>query len=340
MRILIIGAGGFGSNWWNHLPQRPEMEVVGLVDPVSAALEQAGAALKVPAARHFSNIEDALEKVEADLALHNTPPKHRPAHLPLLFDRGIHVLAAKPLTETLGEAKTVIKLAQEKGCTLAVNQQLRYGPVPRALQKFLQEGAVGKIDNITFDFHQRRGWTDRLKDVPSPMLVESSVHHFDFIRSVVGANPSQIFAEAWHPEDLEVQGETAAWVIFRMENGCRINYRGSRSGRTDLDASLNIGWYGIWRIEGTQGVIYGSEKDGFRINGEQFLSPQEATTNAGVNDLCGVLLDDVVQNIEAGETPETCGADNLWTMATCAAAFSSYQRETWVDVPALIEAAE
>ncbi|MBM3237757.1 hypothetical protein FJZ31_15825 [Candidatus Poribacteria bacterium] len=161
MRILIIGAGGFGSNWWNLLPQRHEIEVVGLVDPVASVLEQAGKALKVSAEKHFSSIEEALEKMEADLDLHNTPPKHRPAHLLLLFERGIHVLAAKPLTETLGEAKQVTKLFFKK-------------------EKF-------------------GGWSDRLKDVPSPMLVESSVHHFDFIRSVVGANPVRIFAEAWHP---------------------------------------------------------------------------------------------------------------------------------------------
>jgi len=340
MRILIVGSGGFGRNWWNLLPQRPEHQVVGLVDPVPSALEGAGKALNVPDELHFDNLEAALEHVEADIALHNTPPKHRPAHLPMLFEKHIHVLAAKPLTETLAEAKTVIKKAQESGCVVAANQQLRYGPVPRTLRKLLREGAVGKMDNITFDFHQRRGWTDRLKDVPSPMLVESSVHHFDFIRSVVDANPTWIFSESWHPESLDVKGETATWVIMRMENGVRINYRGSRSGRTDLDASLNTDWYGIWRIEGDKGVIYGSGREGFRLNGEQFLAPSEATANSGVNVLAGVLFDDVCKKIQAGETPETSGADNLWTMATCAAAYESYHREAWVDVPKLIEEAK
>ncbi len=340
MRILIVGSGGFGRNWWNLLPQRPEHQVVGLVDPVPSTLEDAGKALNVPEELHFESLKTALEQIEADIAIHNTPPKHRPAHLPMLFEKGIHVLAAKPLTETLADAKVVINLAYEKGCLLAVNQQLRYGPVPRALGRLLREGAVGKIDNITFDFHQRRGWTDRLKDAPSPMLVESSVHHFDFIRSVVDANPIKIFSESWHPESLDVKGETAAWVIMRMENGARISYRGSRSGRTDLDASLNTDWYGVWRIEGDKGVIYGSGKEGFRLNGEQFLSPEESTANSGVNFLSGILLDDVCKKSEAGQVPETSGADNLWTMATCIAAYESYHREAWVDVQKLIEEAE
>ncbi|MBM3237756.1 hypothetical protein FJZ31_15820 [Candidatus Poribacteria bacterium] len=60
---------------------------------------------------------------------------------------------------------------------------------------------------------------------------------------------------------------------------------------------------------------------------------------SSINNRQSTILD-VVKKIEAGETPETCGADNLWTMATCAAAFLSYHREAWVDVPALIEEAK
>lgn len=216
MRVLIVGVGGFGQNWWTLLPERPWVEVAGLVDPVPDALDKGGEALRVPASRRFIHLADALDSVEADLALHNTPPKLRAEHARLILPRGLHLLTAKPLAETLTDAREIITLAKAHNRTLAVNQQLRYGPVPRTLGRMLRDGAVGQIDHLDFEFHQRRTYTDRLKDVPSPLLVESSVHHFDFLRSVADCEPERVFTDAWNPVWTGAKGETSASTILRM----------------------------------------------------------------------------------------------------------------------------
>lgn len=330
IRVLIVGVGGFGQNWWTLLPERPWVEVAGLVDPVQEALDKGGDALRVPASRRFTDLAAALGSVTADLAVHNTPPRLRAEHARLILPHGLHLLTAKPLAETLADARQIISLAKTHRRTLAVNQQLRYGPVPRTLGRMLRDGAVGQIDHLDFEFHQRRTYTDRLKDVPSPLLIESSVHHFDFLRSVAGCEPERVFCDAWNPAWTGATGETSATTILKMTGGFRINYRASRAGRADLDPSLSIGWYGRWFVEGTEGVIRGSEKEGYFLNGQMMLSPEAAVKDAGVHPLIGVLFDDVCCAIQEGRTPETSGEDNLWTMATCQAAYESYHQERWV----------
>lgn len=332
MRVLIVGVGGFGRNWWTLLPERPWVEVTGLVDPAPEALEQGGAALKVPENRRFADLAEALETVEADLTIQNTPPKLRLEHARQILPRGMDLLTAKPLTETLEDAREIIRLAGQHGRTVAVNQQLRYGPVPRTLGRLIRDGAIGEVDHIDFAFFQKREWKDRLKDVPSPLLVESSVHHFDFLRSVVGCEAERVFTDAWTSSWTGAKGETSANVILHMTDGFRINYRASRSAQTDLDPEIGIGWYGRWFAEGTNGVIRGSEKEGYFLNGKMVLSPEEATKDAGVYPLIGVLFDDVCRAIQQGRPPETSGEDNVWTMATCQAAFASYHRKQWIEM--------
>lgn len=336
MRILIVGVGGFGTTWWNHLPKRPWVEVVGLVDPSQEALEKGGDALDVPASRRFADLDAALASVTADLAIQNTPPKLRLGHARKLLPAGFNMLTAKPLAETLDDAREMIQLASQHGRVLAVNQQLRYGPIPRLLGRLLREGALGAVDHIDFTFHQRRSWTDRLTEVPSPLFVESSVHHFDFLRSICGCEANRIFSDAWTPSWTHARGETTGSVILRMANGSRINYRASRAARTDLDPAINVGWYGQWLIEGTEGVIRGDENQGLFLNGKLILSGEDSSREAGVHPLIGVLFDDVCRSIQEGQTPETSGADNFWTMATCQAAFESYHREQWVEMSTLM----
>ncbi|MBM3264643.1 MAG: Gfo/Idh/MocA family oxidoreductase [candidate division Zixibacteria bacterium] len=336
LRVLLVGVGGFGHNWWTLLPPRPHIHVTGLVDPSVEALEAGGEALGVPPRLRFTDLRTALETVEADLAIQNTPPHLRLEHARLLLPRGMHLLTAKPLTETLAEAAEIIGLARTHGRMVVVNQQLRYGPIPRLLRRVLAEGAVGTIDHIDFTFHQRRSWTDRLKDVPSPLFVESSVHHFDFLRSIAGCEPDRVFADAWASAWTGARGETTGTAILKMSRGFRINYRASRSARADLDPSVKTGWYGKWLIEGDAGIIQGDEREGLTLNGKPLISGEDASRDAGVYPLIGVLFDDLCRTLAQGGVPQTSGEDNLWTMATCQAAFEAYQRESWIDVPALV----
>lgn len=336
MRILLVGVGGFGTNWWTLLPKRPWVEVVGLVDPSREAMDKGGEALGVPASRRFTDLDAALASVKADLAIQNTPPKLRPGQARKLLPAGLNMLTAKPLAETLEGAREMIQLATEQGRVLAVNQQLRYGPIPRLLGRLLREGAIGAVDHIDFTFHQRRSWTDRLTEVPSPLFVESSVHHFDFLRSICGCEADRVFSDAWTPSWTNARGETTGNVMLRMTDGSRINYRASRAARTDLDPAINVGWYGQWLIEGTEGVIRGDEQQGLFLNGKLILSGEDASREAGVYPLIGVLFDDVCRTIQEGKTPETSGADNLWTMATCQAAYTSYHREQWIEMGSLV----
>jgi hypothetical protein len=88
-------------------------------------------------------------------------------------------------------------------------------------------------------------------------------------------------------------------------------------------------------------VLRGDDKAGLFLNGRQVV-PAADCKLAGANDvtaLSGVLLDDLVRCLRDGREPETTGADNLWTMGTCQAAFDSYHRRQAVNVEELVASA-
>jgi predicted dehydrogenase len=66
MRVLQVGAGGFGAVWLAALESEEDARLVALVDRDPAALVHG-----VPG---FTDLEVALASVEADMALVVVPP--------------------------------------------------------------------------------------------------------------------------------------------------------------------------------------------------------------------------------------------------------------------------
>lgn len=133
MRILQVDVGKMGRTWLRVLPTVPEVEFVGIVEPVDANREWAMDQLGFGADRCFASVDDALAWDGWDGAAVVTPPvTHRPIAEQILRG-GRHVLLEKSLAATIGDAEALLRIAAETGKVLMVAQNDRYRPEIRGV---------------------------------------------------------------------------------------------------------------------------------------------------------------------------------------------------------------
>ncbi|MBI3970793.1 MAG: Gfo/Idh/MocA family oxidoreductase [Chloroflexi bacterium] len=338
MQTVLVGTGGFGAGWRGYFTGERAERVVALVDAVPEHNAAFAAAIGRPDVPQFAHLSDALDRVDAQLVVDSTPPRFREEIARPAFAAGCHLFVAKPLAETMEIGRRMVERAAAAGRQLGVGQQQRYYPVPQTLARLVREGAIGRPIVAYLDFYQRRRWDDRLIDVPSPLFVESAIHHFDLLRFVLDRRPQRVCAFGWTPAWTGAAGETAGAAWLELDGGIPALYRGSRSGRTDLDAALNTTWHGPWLIEGTDGVVRGDDRTGLFLNGRCVLPPEEAST--GFDNARYISLDRFQEAVARNEPFEINGEDNLWVLAATYGAWLSASERRWIDLSPLVNGSE
>jgi predicted dehydrogenase len=315
IRLLQIGAGIRGRHWAQFVKDYPDATCVALVEPDPTNAEQAKAILGADCA-HFRELDDALEKVQADAALLCTPdPLHAPQAIRCL-EAGLTVMIEKPFAPTVAEAASVLEASRRTGKQVIIAEQYRFFRAERTLRKLVVEDRIlGTIDNAhlvdrrNMPAHTEGPW---LASVEYPQLQAIAVHHFDSLRMLFG-RPTAIAARGWNAPWSDYQGKssTQAWVTF--DGNVQVQYTGTmRSHRFA---------FSLW-IEGERGAIWTDRKRVLlRKGGSRWLWPvrhaavppgdEKSYPQGGTRALLDALRDAVRHNALA----ETNGDDNIWSIA-------------------------
>lgn len=337
LRLIQIGVGGFGWYWLGTALKAKGYEVVALVDTNRDALKRGQEASGLPDDHLFASLNDALKAVEADVLLNVTPAAFHRKTTEQALRAGLHVLVEKPMAETLSDGRAMVRAAGKAGRLLMVTQQYRYQPEPRAIRAAIESERIGELDHILIEFQmpvQVQGWR---KQMEHPFLIDMSIHHFDLIRYLVGANAEQVYALAWNPKVSSARSAMNAMVVFQMENGVKVNYAGGWAvpGRTTR-------WNGAWVFTGSRGSMVWDE-NGIAVcrhdlPAGRFASalPEAKPLKPKAMSLAGsdYNLKLLAQCIANGETPETSGRDNLGTLAMVFSAVRSAETGKPVKIPA------
>ena len=140
-RVAILGCRGRGGAAGQAYFQHPRTEVVALCDLVPERLETLGGELNVAA--RYDDYHRMIEQEAPDIVAIPTGTEFHYSLSMGVLEHGVSIDVEKPMCQALDEADRVIDLAREKGVRIAVHHQGRTGGAMRALQKALQEGAIG-----------------------------------------------------------------------------------------------------------------------------------------------------------------------------------------------------
>ena len=321
IRVMQVGMGGWGQSWAKTVVRQAEgVVLVACVDEDPAALSAAAEALNLPPEACFSQLQDALETVEADAVLVTASlPGHVPVALAAL-QAGKHVLLEKPFAPTLADAQRVVEVAAQARRVLMVSQNYRFYPAIPVVTQLVREAALGPVGAVSVDFRRYANAAPpeghRHYKLVQPLLMDMSVHHFDLMRKVLGQEATEITCHAWNPPWSNFADPAAATATISFTGGTIVNYRGSW-----VSPGVQTAWAGEWHMECARGEIVWTSRDSSGTEADQVTVRPLGKRARRVKlpqlthfDRAGSFAA-FTEAIRGGSEPESSGRNNLGTMA-------------------------
>jgi predicted dehydrogenase len=211
LRVAVIGAGRLGGFHAQKLAALPNVELVGVVDPLPA--NRNGIAEKLHTGSYASHRE-LLGRIDAAVIAVPTVLHHRLAIE--LLNAGKHVLIEKPICTTVAEAEELVELSRRKQVLLQVGHVERFNPAFAAV--------APQARNPKFiEAVRASGFTFRSMDIG--VVLDLMIHDIDLVLSLV-RSPLR-FVEAMGMALLGGH-EDVAHARLEFESGCVANLSASR----------------------------------------------------------------------------------------------------------------
>jgi predicted dehydrogenase len=221
-RIGIIGFGGAGMAQIRHFQAMPGCEVVAIFDPKEGGL--ARAAERAPSIPATANWDDFV-KIGLDAVAVCSPDNTHADYIIKCIKEGIHSVCEKPLADSLEDCRRILQAqSSAPGVIAAVQHQMRFLPVHRAIKKLVDTRALGPISyiegyyvhNLTHRASVFDNW--RFTDNATP-LVYAGCHFVDLFRWILGEEVEEVMAMANHKSFPEYPESDLNVVLLRFKSG-------------------------------------------------------------------------------------------------------------------------
>jgi predicted dehydrogenase len=299
----------------------------------------------------YDTPERLLEDKKLEIIDLAVPPDQQLGIIRQVVRRAGHIkgiMAHKPLALNYQDASEIVRLCDQAGIPLAVNQNMRHDPSIRALRTLLRRGALGEPVLATIEMRATPHWQAWLRDYGRLTLLNMSVHHLDCFRFLFG-DPEFVYASArTDPRTPFPHNDGICLYILEYRNGLRGAawddvWAGAGPGGEAPDPFVK------WRVEGTKGIAQGAigwpEFPNRKPSSIQFTSADSGGSWVSPQwnlvwfpDAFAGTMGELMDAIARGTEPETSGRDNLNTMALVEACYLSLQDHRPVGVAEITSA--
>jgi predicted dehydrogenase len=211
LRIGVFGVGHLGKFHLNNWKELEDVVIEGFYDPDE---KNALPVVEKYQIKRFDNAETLMDQCDAVDIVAPTPFHFELCEMALT--KGKHVFVEKPLTNTMDEARSLVKLARESNLKFQVGHVERFNPAFLSLDK---DG----LNPMFIEVHRLAQFNPRGTDVS--VILDLMIHDIDIILSIVKSNVSYIAANG-----VAVMSDTPdiANVRIEFDNGCVANLTSSR----------------------------------------------------------------------------------------------------------------
>lgn len=137
LKVGVIGCGTWGRNHVRVFSDLPVTEVIGVADTNPTTAKETGEKHRV---KWYSDPTKLMNNPEIQLISICTPTVTHAEIALQAIECGKHVLVEKPMTNTVEEAKTLIKAAKKNGVHLTVGFVERFNPAVQEAYRRIAEG--------------------------------------------------------------------------------------------------------------------------------------------------------------------------------------------------------
>jgi predicted dehydrogenase len=216
-------------------------------------------------ARYTTDLDEALADPNDTIFFDSGSTQMRAALLTRAINAGKHVYCEKPVSETLGEALAVARLAEARGVKHGVVQDKLFLPGLRKLLMLRKAGFFGRILSVRGEFGywvfegdlqpaQRPSWNYRKAD-GGGVVLDMLPHWRYVLDNTFGPVKSVSCRGVTHiPERIDEQGkrynadaDDAAYATFELEGGIIAQINSSWATRVNRDDLVTF------HVDGTHG---------------------------------------------------------------------------------------
>ncbi|MCH8903809.1 MAG: Gfo/Idh/MocA family oxidoreductase [Bacteroidetes bacterium] len=254
LKIGVLGAGHLGKIHIKLLQELDSFDLVGIYDP---SQENADKAVKDFGVKSFKDIDDLLTAVDVIDIVTPTLSHYECAIKGLKQSK--HVFIEKPMTNTLAEAKDLLKLSEEAQVKVQIGHVERFNPALTAALPYLN-------NPLFIETHRLAQFNPRGTDVP--VVLDLMIHDIDICLHIIKANVKRISANG-----VAVVSEEPDIANARIEfdNGCVANLTASRISMRNMRKMR------IFQADGYFAVDFAKkETEVFRLVAEQENGKDEA----------------------------------------------------------------
>ena len=325
-RAVLVGAGGISNAWFGPLASE-KVQVVGVVDirkeNAEARIEQWK--LTCPAS---TDLEATLKATRPDFVVDCTIPEAHCEVTCTALKAGCHVIGEKPMASSMAEARKMVKTAQAAKKMYMVSQSRRWEGKHDLVKRMVGGQKLGELTTANCDFYIGAHFGGFRDEMPSPLILDMAIHHFDLARFMTGKDPVADYAQEFKPKGSWYKGDVAASAIFEMTDGVIFTYRGSWCAE-----GLHTSWNGDWRFIGDKGtLVYDHDqtpkgqiivnKDGFFRQLKDLEVPAEKVKFGGMHG----ALREMLAFLRKGTKPQTECRDNIKSLAMVFAVIESSRK--------------
>ena len=197
IRVAIVGGAGFMGKahslaWALAAIQSPSP--CQIVKQVLVEVDVAGAE---KAARSLGWIESAtdwkavIDREDIDIVDIVTPPDTHAAIAHYAILKGKHVLCEKPLANSTDDIASLLEAAKGSPVATQVGFNYRHNAAIQLAQRYISEGAIGRILQVRFEYHQdaafgQMGWRTHKATGGSGASSDIGSHIVDLAHYLVG----------------------------------------------------------------------------------------------------------------------------------------------------------
>jgi predicted dehydrogenase len=332
--IGVVGAGFIVRDCHLAAYRDAGFRVVAIASRTAARAEEVAQHHGV--ARAYQTYGELLEDRDVQVVDIAVPPDRQLGIIRDVVRHNDHVravLAQKPLAMSYGDAAEIVRLCEEAGIVLAVNQNMRYDQSVRALKCLLDRGDLGTPVLGTIEMRAIPHWMPWAEQLHSLSTFVMSIHHLDTFRYWFG-DPVRVLASTRpDPRTKFRHADGINLYILEFDNGCRASaWDDVWSGPVREGAEGDI--YIRWRVEGTEGLARGT------IGWPAYPARQPSTLDFSTSrrrgywfqprwpevwfpDAFAGTMGELLMALKHGREPAIGGRDNLKTIALCEAVFQS-----------------
>jgi myo-inositol 2-dehydrogenase/D-chiro-inositol 1-dehydrogenase len=223
--FALFGAGRIGRMHAENLARRSDAKLLYVVDPKPEAARALAEPLGARQATEAHAFGDPA--VQAVLIASSTGSH---ADLSIAAAKaGKAIFCEKPVDLTLAKVDLCIKAVKKAKVPMFVGFNRRFDPSFRALKKRLDDGAIGKLEQVIITNRDPGLPEMRFLATSGGLFLDFTIHDFDMARWLLGEEPVEVFARGAVLVDPRVRTEgndiDTAMLLLRTASGkmCHIN---------------------------------------------------------------------------------------------------------------------